>query len=88
MKSVQITVMQYEVGDVLDISAVNGMHRKPSLNEGSRALVVSVICRNDGTASYKLLTNDAKAIVMKPEEMGEEKYLGAIDLSLLWGGKC
>lgn len=90
MKSVQITVTQYEVGDVLDISDVkarSSADSKDCLTRGKKAIVVSVRYLKDKSGiSYKLLTDDACVVTMQPREQGAEKYIGHIDLKEIFEG--
>ena len=42
--------------------------------------------RIDKLFSYKVIADNGKLFTLKPSEQGNEKYIGHIDLSLLYEG--
>lgn len=84
MKKITVEVNQYEVGDLLDISKLKAVHQKERLNNATEAIVILCYELRAGGFSYEVLTNEGKKCRIKAEELGEEKYLGHIDLSELF----
>lgn len=84
MKTVTVEVNQYEVGDLLDVSKLNAIHKKEQLNSANKAMVISCCQLRGGEFSYDVLTNEGKKCRIKAEELGGEKYLGNIDLTKLF----
>lgn len=82
MKKELKEIVVYDTGDILDISKVRARHQKPALNSATLALVILVIPLISGRGtSYKVITDSGKAVVIMPEELGGEKYVGHIDMS-------
>ena len=96
MKTKQIEMTVYETGDVLDISDTvfrfqdgrenalpHSIKAKARANSTGRMLVISCIETKDGFL-YKGFMNNGRAISLKHNEMGTEKYVGHIDLRMLF----
>lgn len=82
----QMTITKYDIGDLLDISAIKSPYRaKAARNRAERAVVISVKELKGDNFQYHVLANDAMKYLFNSQEMGEEKYIGRIDLSSLWG---
>ena len=80
MKEVNIAVNVYEVGDVLDVSAVSPIHRKATLEKAEKVLIVSVVEQKGHRYSYRALTDKGNITTITNDEMRGEKYIGHIDL--------
>lgn len=84
MKTKQITIDVYEVGDVVDIFKVKSPVHKHTLSNGSKAVVIDVFELKHGGISYNVITDNRDKVRIKPEEMTGAVYIGHIDLSLLF----
>lgn len=81
MREVNISVNVYDVGDVLDVSAVKPIHRKATLEVAEKVLIVSVIeLKNNHRYHYRAVTNKGNITTITADEMRGEKYIGHIDL--------
>lgn len=85
MKSTQIVVNIYEIGDLLDVSNCSAKHAKPALNEAERALVINVKNLKYSKYGYDVLTDKGMKVSITPDEIGDEKYIRHLDLSALFG---
>lgn len=88
MKTTTINVNVYEVGDVIEM-ARNDLRleaKRRTFADSTRAVVVGVSQRMDKLFSYKIISSNGKMITLTPSEQGGEKYIGHIDLGLLFGG--
>ena len=88
MKTTTISLNVYEVGDVIEISGadINLESKRRTIGQSTRAVVVGVQHRIDKLFSYKVIADNGKLFTLKPSEQGNEKYIGHIDLSLLYEG--
>lgn len=88
MIQTQITISQYEVGDILDVSDVHPKLRpKVSLHNAQRAMVVRSNVLRNGTVSYGIVTDNGYLVTFTHDEQGAEKFIGHIDLSALFDEK-
>lgn len=96
MRKIMIETTEYEPGDVLDVSKTvfryqgggenNSSHSiKAKARSGSsnRLLVLSTTSTKSGTL-YKGVLSNGKAIALKPYELGQETYIGHLDLGILY----
>ena len=88
MKQTTISVNVYEVGDVVEINrgAINLVAKQRSIGESRRAIVIDVMQRKDKLFTYKMVAANGKPFTLTPNEQGEEKYVGHIDMALLFEG--
>lgn len=88
MKTTTININVYEVGDViqLDRSDLSLEAKRRSYGASTRAVIVSVGQRMDKLYTYKAIADNGKMFSFTPSEQGKEKYVGHIDLGLLFGG--
>lgn len=84
MKKIQVETTVYECGDLLDISSVMASHHKPGLDRAKKGLVVGVHSGTKGY-SYRVITDEGIMFTVKSYETGNERYIGHIDLSTLFG---
>lgn len=86
-KTVQKTVNVYDVGDILDIEniEIRNYKREEIIGSAKRVIVISRKEKINGDFSYGAITDSCKHIVLKAQEVEYAKYIGAIDLSLLFG---
>jgi len=89
MKSTTININVYEVGDVIELKRENLklVAKQRSYAESTRAIIVGVSQRMDRLYTYKMLAENGKVISLTPGEQGNEKYIGHVDLSMLYGDK-
>ena len=79
------TIRQYEVGDVLDISMVHPkLTAKRRLNYADRGMVFQVNMLMNGAITYKVITDNGYVTSFTHDEQGEERYIGHIDMSMLF----
>ena len=85
MKSIEVKIKVYEVGDVLDISElrVPKVH-KSALYDAKKALIIDAKQLKDGRYHYKCVTDGALATSIAPDDMVGEKYIGHTDLSMIY----
>lgn len=86
MKSVTVTINQYEVGDVLDVSGVNWhtSTKKRSMSDAKKALVLSIQQLATGECTYKAFTDTCKTVLIIPGEQNAVKYIGHMDISMMF----
>ncbi len=86
MQTKQITINIYDVGDILDISELGAKYvsKRERLDTAKRALVIDVIELRNGQVAYQTGTDETKRVRLIPEELGKEKYIGHVDLSMLF----
>lgn len=84
MKTKQVTINTYEIGDVIDVSTLRAKHKKHTLDNGKRAVVIGVIELRSGDMSYDVVTDEGLKVRISPDELRGEKYIGKIDLDLLF----
>ena len=85
MKTTQIVVNVYEPGDIIDISECKKhFSNKSEIDGASRALVIAVNELKNGLFTYVVVTNEGKRSRITPSDMKDEKFLGHVDLSLLF----
>lgn len=89
MKETTINLSIYEVGDVIQMNADDlSLEAKRRCYAGSRrAIVVGAEQRMDKLYTYKIIADNGKMITFTPREQGNERYIGHIDLSLLFEGE-
>lgn len=87
MKTATINVNVYEIGDVIELNGDNLklVAKQRAYSESRRALIVGVNQRIDKMFTYKILAENGKVISFSPNEQGNEKYVGHIELGLLYG---
>lgn len=88
MKSTTININVYEVGDVIELKRENLrlVAKQRSYAESSKAMVVDVNQRTDKMFTYRLIAENGKMLNLTPAEQGNEKFVGHIDLGLLFEG--
>lgn len=88
MKTTTINLNVYEVGDVIELDRKNLrlVSKQRSYAESHRAIVMGVNQRVDKLFTYKLIADNGKMFNLVPNEQGEEKYVGHVDLGLLFEG--
>ena len=76
----------YEVGDVIRISRKNISleSKRVTIGPATKAIVISATQRSDKLYSYRVLANNGRTFVLKPNEQGFEEYVGHIDMSVLF----
>lgn len=86
MKSVTITINQYEIGDVVDVSKVvcRTNQKKNSMRDAMRGMVVWLNPLLSGESSYVVLLDTHHTVLITPEEQGGMKYIGHTDISMLY----
>ena len=86
MKTTTINVNVYEVGDVIELDRKNLrlVAKQRNYAESRRAMVVGVNQRVDKLFTYRLIADNGKLLTFVPSEQGEEKYVGHVDLNLLF----
>lgn len=80
------TVVMYDPGDILDISAVRAKTQKPEVTEAKYGLVLA----RNGNSGYKILTERNKASTLKAEELENAVFLESLDFdkwNVLTGGE-
>ena len=80
MKQINITANVYEVGDVLDVSAVSPIHRKATLEKAEKVMIVSVIEQKGNRYSYRAISDKGNLTTITNDEMRGEKYICHVDL--------
>lgn len=87
MKTTTININVYEVGDVISIdqASLKLVAKRESMGKSTRAVIIAVNQRLDKLYSYKLVLDNGKSFTLTPGEQGSEKYVGHIDLGLLFG---
>lgn len=85
MKTVTHEFTFYEVGDILDVAQVKPKHHKNTLLKAKRMLIVSIRKVYDGRFHYKGVTDNGAMTTITADELGDEKYIGHIDLADLLG---
>lgn len=88
MKTTTISVNVYEIGDVIEMEQKNLRleAKRRTYAESKRAVVIDVAQRIDKLFSYKMIASNGKSFTLTPEEQGNERYVGHIDLGLLFEG--
>ena len=88
MKTTTISVNVYEVGDVIEINRADLrlVAKQRSLASTTRAIIMGISQRMDKLFTYKIVADNGKTLLFTPGEQGHEKYIGHIDLSLLFAG--
>ena len=88
MKTTTINVNVYEVGDVIELDRKNLrlVAKQRNYAESRRSMVVSVNQRVDKLFTYRLIADNGKMLNLVPNEQGEEKYVGHIDMDMLFEG--
>lgn len=86
MKTVTVTINQYEVGDVLDVSGVNWhtSSKKRSMSDAKKALVLAIQQLSTGECTYKAFTDTCKTVPIIPDKQGAIKYIGHMDISMMF----
>lgn len=86
MKSVTVTINQYEVGDVLDVASVkwNTSVKKRSMSDAKKAMVLAIQQLATGECTYKAFTDTCKNVLIIPVEQGAVRYIGHMDISLMF----
>lgn len=86
MKTTTININTYEVGDVIEMAQkdLRLEAKRRTFADSTRAIVVDVNQRMDKLFTYKLIASNGRAISLTPAEQGGEKYVGHIDLGLLF----
>ena len=89
MKTTTISVNVYEIGDVIELNkeCLRLVAKQRSYAECVRAVVVAVNQRMDKLFTYKMITDNGKMLTLTPSEQGGEKYVGHIDLTILFEAK-
>lgn len=82
MQKIQKTINVYDAGDVLDISKCYIAKCGKKIT-ATKAIVLRSRELQGGCFSYSVITNETKMVVLRPAELGCERYIGHIDLSLL-----
>lgn len=87
MKTTTININVYEIGDVISIdqSSLKLVAKRESMGKSARAMIIGVNQRLDKLISYKLVLENGKSFWLTPGEQGSEKYVGHIDMGLLFG---
>lgn len=80
----EIKINVYEIGDIIDISRIGTSNHKNTIRDAMRCVVVGVKQMKDGRYGYTVLTDNADKSYLRADELGEEKYVGHIDLSQLF----
>ena len=88
MKTTTINLNVYEVGDVIELKRENLklVAKQRCYAESGRAVIIGVNQRIDKLFTYKLLADNGKIVSLTPSEQGQEKYIGHIDLGMLYQG--
>lgn len=86
MKSETVTINRYEVGDVILITpeCFRLLSKRSSIGRAERCVVYNVTQRTDRLFTYKVFAQNGKTFSLTPAEQGNEKYIGHIDMSLMF----
>lgn len=86
MKTTTISLNVYEVGDVIKIprKSISLESKRVAIGPATRALIVGVMQRTDKMFSYRVLADNGKTFILKPNEQGLEEYVGHIDMGVLF----
>lgn len=89
MKSEQVAMNVYEVGDIIQMTADDFklIAKQRSWGNSKRAVIMSAEQRIDKFYSYKAITDNGKVLALTPADLGNEVYVGHADLSMLFGGQ-
>jgi len=86
VKTVTVTINQYEVGDVLDVTGVkwHTNAKKRSMSDAKKALVLAIQKLATGECTYKAFADNCKTVLIIPGEQGAVKYIGHMDISMMF----
>ena len=86
MKTTTINVNVYEPGDVIELNNEDFklVAKRRTLEGSKRAMIVGVNRRMDKLYTYKIVTDTGTTLTFTPSEQGVERYVGHIDLGMLY----
>lgn len=83
-----LTINQFEVGDVLDLSGTfpRSKFKQCTVSGATRGLVCHVHTHKTGESTYTIMMDNGRVIKLTPVDQGGEKYAGHIDMGPLYEG--
>lgn len=88
MKTTTISLNVYEIGDVIKIprKSISLESKRVAIGPATKAVIINVTQRSDKLYSYRVLADNGRTFVLKPNEQGFEEYVGHIDMGVLFDG--